>query len=125
MLNIVKNKSIYSNKKQRISWQKEGKQPCSKNDFLDTFLDLCMHFSHWRAFFVLKWHCGKNTVRTFKIPRILGILSEANILNFPRSHSVAQRGQMEGRAMLVQRDLIEKHHLVSKQLEFELAVADI
>lgn len=55
---------------------------------------------------------------------ILGIVSEANILNFSRNLSVAQRGQTGGRATLMQCELIEKHHLDSKQSEFELAVAD-
>lgn len=55
---------------------------------------------------------------------ILGIVSGANILNFSRNLSVAQRGQMGGRVTLVQCDLIEKHHLVSKQSEFELTVSD-
>ena len=55
---------------------------------------------------------------------ISGIVSEANILNFSGNLSVVQRGQMGGRATLVQWDLIEKHHLPTKQSESELAVAN-
>lgn len=55
---------------------------------------------------------------------ILGVVREANLLNFSGNVSVAQREQTGGKATPAPCDVKEKHHLVSKQSEFELPGAD-
>lgn len=115
-----KNDSLCCNKK-KISWLKEGKQVVTKNRFLDTSLNQFMHFS--------LGNLGSDSMVTTcrdstQDPNDFRCCRGNYLLNFSGNVSVARRGQTGGKATLAPCDVVEKHHLVSKQSEFELPVAD-